>query len=385
MVYIEDLIEMLVLNGISMNKWDMQVVNGFREAIHHDVGFTIKQSELALRIIDRYKTKFNNYSDQDIANYLKNPQFRLPIRKSVKNRSVKISENSNKKFIDVEFPYDDELVNKIRQHRVSSKMNSDIHWDKDKLCWCFSLNEQNIKFVLETFTEGNFEFDIEFQNYADQYDEIVNNLENYIPELILDNKIPKIRNSLPGMPEITETEILPAVFQSRKFGVIHWSEDIDKYISSDAVDPMTATFLRTFEPINLEKTEEKCLENIIKYLSPCLFVIPGGSEFSKIQEIYNLVHTNKIDIKNVSVLFRLPNETNKNFNDFVKNQGINGPITDDTKIVCISGKLPKTVLKSKIEFNSIINFGYENAHYSLKEFIKNHENLVFLRPGKSLK
>jgi len=230
-----------------------------------------------------------------------------------------------------------------------------------------------------------FDFDEEFQNYADQYEDIINNLEKYIPELILDNKIPKIANPTPGMPEITETELLPAIFQARKFGVNYWSEEIDRYVSSDAVDSVTAEFLRSTTSINLEKTDEKCLENIIKYLSPCLFIIPGGSEFSKIQEIYNIVHANNIDVKNVSVLFRLPNETSKNFNDFVKNQGLNAPITEDTKIVCISNKLPKTIFKSKIEFNSIVNFGYDNAHYSLREFVKNHENLVFRRPGKQIK
>lgn len=385
MVYIEDLIEMLVLNEIPMNKWDLQVVYSFRESILQDVGFTIKQSELALRIIDRYKTSLNKHSDQDIKNYIENPKFRLPIRKTVKNRTVKISENTKGKTIDVEFPYSDELVNKIRQYRANGKPQLDIQWDKDKLSWCFSLNEQNIKFILETFQNDLFDFDEEFQNYVDQYEDIINNLEKYIPELILDNKIPKIANPTPGMPEITELELLPAIFQARKFGVNYWSDEIDQYVSSDAVDPVTAEFLRSTNPINLEKNDGKCLENIIKYLSPSLFIIPGGSEFSKIREIYNIVHANNIDVKNVSVLFRLPNETGKNFNDFVKNQGMNAPITEGTKIVCISNKLPKTIFKSKIEFNSIVNFGYDNAHYSLRDFVKNQENLVFRRPGKQLK
>ena len=79
----------------------------------------------------------------------------------------------------------------------------------------------------------------------------------------------------------------------------------------------------------------------------------------------------------MSVLFRLSTENGRNFNDFVKNQAINGPIHDDTKIVFVSGKLPKTVIKSGIKFNSIINMGYTMAHYTLKEFTKNHQNSIY--------
>jgi hypothetical protein len=47
-----------------------------------------------------------------------------------------------------------------------------------------------------------------------------------------------------------------------------------------------------------------------------------------------------------------------------------------SKIVFVSTKLPKSILKSKINFNCVINMGTHSAHHTIKEFAKNHENLV---------
>jgi hypothetical protein len=78
----------------------------------------------------------------------------------------------------------------------------------------------------------------------------------------------------------------------------------------------------------------------------------------------------------MSVLFRLSAESGQKFNDFVKNEGLNGPITPETKVVFISTKLPKPLLKSGIKFNTIINLGYAMAHYTIKEYSRNHQNFI---------
>jgi hypothetical protein len=118
------------------------------------------------------------------------------------------------------------------------------------------------------------------------------------------------------------------------------------------------------------------LKTMLQHCKPCLVIIPGGSEEEKITRIYNVLQGCGIEDKNMSVLFRLPNETGKKFNDFVKNQGLNGPISDETKIVFVSTKLPKPLIKSGIKFNGIINMGYAMAHYTLKEYTKNHQNFI---------
>ena len=73
------------------------------------------------------------------------------------------------------------------------------------------------------------------------------------------------------------------------------------------------------------------------------------------------------------------------FNDFVKENKLNSPITEKTKIVFISSKLPKPFVKSKVKFNCVINLGFGGVHYSIKNFVENHENLIFYTEKKSQK
>jgi hypothetical protein len=134
--------------------------------------------------------------------------------------------------------------------------------------------------------------------------------------------------------------------------------------------------------LDLQKNGVFCLEYILKYSGPTLFIIPGGSEFIKTQEIYSILHDFGIPNENMSVLFRLSSETGQNFNSFVKDHGLNSPISDNTQLVFVSGKIPKTVIKSGIKFNTIVNVGFENAHYSLKGYVKNHQNLVNVTMNK---
>jgi len=80
--------------------------------------------------------------------------------------------------------------------------------------------------------------------------------------------------------------------------------------------------------------------------------------------------------KNISVLFRLPAENGKNFNEFVKNHQLNSPISNETQAILVSNKMPKTIIKSGIKINSVINMGYNSAHYSLRNFMHDYQNII---------
>ena len=127
------------------------------------------------------------------------------------------------------------------------------------------------------------------------------------------------------------------------------------------------------------------LTDIIKNMSPCLFVIPGGSEHENLMMSYEFLKSIGITNHEMSVMFRGPSDTHEIFNNFVKNMELNSPISEQTKIVFVSSKLPKPVLKSKIKFHSVVNLGYSNVHYTMKDFVGNHENLVFYSKKKELK
>jgi hypothetical protein len=108
-----------------------------------------------------------------------------------------------------------------------------------------------------------------------------------------------------------------------------------------------------------------------------LVVIPGGSEYENLVMSHTFMKQIGMQDHEMSVMFRLPSNTHEIFNNFVKNNNLNNPLTEDTKVVFVSSKLPKPVLKSKIKFHCVLNMGFSNVHYTMKDFVGKHENLVF--------
>jgi hypothetical protein len=223
--------------------------------------------------------------------------------------------------------------------------------------------------------------DVEFGSYVEQYNSIIENIEQYIPILVAENDGVKIRNFDEKLMNFSSENILKSLFEARKLGVLTWGENIEDHLQNSDIDEITRNFLKS-DPsddfhINSEKNGIFSLADIVINLTPTLFIIPGGSELEKLQTCCEFLKNISIDSNNISVMFRMPKETHENFNNFVKNFGLNNPITETTRAVFVSGKFPKPVLKSGIKFHSIVNLGFDNVHYSLRDFVKNHENLVF--------
>jgi hypothetical protein len=109
-----------------------------------------------------------------------------------------------------------------------------------------------------------------------------------------------------------------------------------------------------------------------------LVVVPINYELEILQLFCDYINEQNYSKDDVSVMFRLDSSTekNKNFNTFVKEQNLNNPITENTKFIVVSSQIPKPVYKKNVKFNSILNFGYVNAHYTVRSAIKNCQNVI---------
>ena len=375
---VEDLIIGLFRCNCDLNKWDGDVVTSFYEQLTDGLGFTEKQSLLAIRILKKHSNELSSKTGVDVAALIENPVFRLPVRKISNAKTMNIVEiEPHKHFVEVRFPYNEKYIaafKKARDMQVSGV------WGADVKAWIFPVSEGNLRFLINFAKEENFTIDEELEKYGQDIENILSNIDNYIPALVIDNKIPKIVNFPENLSNLETTDIRGAIFEARKLGIMVWDETISNYIESDQVSELLRNFLKSDPSENFqilsENNDISCLTEILLNLGPTLFVLPGGSEMEKLAKTYEYLKT--IDIANdeISVMFRLPSATSQNFNEFVKFNQLNSPITKKTKIVFISGKLPKTILKSGIKFHSVINLGFYNAHYTMKEYLKNQENLV---------
>jgi len=376
---IEDLVAFSVRHSVPLNLWDSRMMNSIYEQIVFKNSLTEKQGAAVVKILKRYHSAISLQVGQDILQYLENPSYRLGIRKinTVKRITV-VDHELYERAIQVEFPFDQNIIEAIKDKK---NINHAGQWDSEKKSWIFPLSEYSIAHLKNIAQENSFEMDEEFASYAEQYNSIVKNIEQYIPILVAENEGVKIRNFDEKLVNFSSENILKSVFEARKLGVLTWGENIEEYLETEEIDQNTRDFVRSNPSkdfhINSEKYDIFSLTDIVKYLSPTLFIIPGGSELEKLQVCCEFLKNIGIDSAEVSVMFRLPKETHENFNNFVKNSGFNNPITDTTRAVFVSGKFPKPVLKSGIKFHTVVNLGFDNVHYSLRDFVKNHENLVY--------
>jgi hypothetical protein len=383
---VEDLIIALAMsNSVNLNKWDEKLVYSFMDQIGRGLGFTEKQANVSLKIVKTHSGQLNIITGTDIQAFLTNPTFRYPFRQinNVKRISIKTHELLGK-CVKVEFPYNEAYVALIRKNKDRLEY---AQWNPDEKAWIFALTETSIKVLLEIVSTEQFEFDEIFQTYAEQANAICEHMEEFVPMLALDQGTPIFLNISKNLPPLKSTNTALALFEARRKGVVTWSDEIIEKFNDLGFDPIVRSFLDS-DPgqpfhINSEKMPISCLSTFVSLMSPTLFIIPGGNEIKKVEQAYDFLRGQGITNKDISVMFRLDSKIDEKFNNFVKENELNSPIGENTKIVFISSKMPKPVLKSNIKFHSVINMGHESVHYSIRDFVKNHENLIYYSEKKA--
>jgi hypothetical protein len=384
---IEDLIVQASIYSflLNLNQWDFQAVHSLAGQISQGIAFTEKQRLLSLRILKKHVASLSTILNMDLSASVLTPTFKSPIRVISNDRKMEISNNETfGKVIKVKFPYDDKLISLIREHKGPLDT---VIWNKEEKLWVFSLSEKNISFLLDLNKDDIFEIDETLSLYFQQMRNVFDQPEKYVPMLVIEDDYPKFTNVLKSVPQCSSRDILSALFEARKRGIFTWDEQIEYFLNHGNINSFTKNFLSS-DPgtplyLNCKNNDINNLTDIVKYMNPCIFIIPGVDEMLKLKQAFNFLKDLGFKNTEMSVLFRLPKENGKEFNEFIKEHKLNSPIHQDTKIVFISGKMRKAIAESKIKFHSAIHLGSMSAHYTIKNLLQNQENLIYFSP-KSL-
>lgn len=377
-MYIEDLITKLASSSIPLSTFDKNVIMSLYNQIYSGMQFTEKQGTLAVNVVKKYKKKLELVLNKNIDNYLSTPQFKHPFRVINTLKTIQIIKNSaNEKLIKVQFPYDDAVIARFKQERTKFYY---CGWVDEEKAWNFSLDETSIQFLMTLLTEYNFTADEEFMNYAEQIKTIQQNIEKYVPMIVKTEENYNYVNVVEHFPKNTSSNLLEALFEARKLGIFTWDDAIDQEINSTNFDTEIKNFLKSNPsesyPLFLNEKPLATLKNVIKYLLPCLVNISAGAELTKLQNSINFFNDMGIDNSEISVLFRLSSDVGKDFNEFVRNNKLNSPVTENTKVVVISEQVPKTILVHRKTFNSVLNYNFYTAHYKMRDFLRYQPNVI---------
>jgi hypothetical protein len=345
------------------------------QANYHRTPFTEKQGTLAIRLLTKYKDTFSK-AVEEIDQILNEPKWRMPFRVLSTNKQVTIEGG----HILVEFPFEQELVDLFR------KRNDQLHelhrgtWDPGLRKWKFNLTELAITWVGDQLIRGGFQFSEDFLDLYAEVTKIRNDIEYHLPMVISHNDRYILANAHSKVPQLDTDDLVHALFFARDHGVTSWSDDVDD--AMEHVNPVTKKLLSNnsiYESVWVDSAvvDVNSFTDLINYGGPTMIIIPGGSELASIKIWAEFIKQQGITSEEISVMFRLPNDK-ASFNAYIKENGLNNPVTTDTKIVFVSTKITKPLIKSGLKFKTVINLGYYNyMHHTMSTMVENIQNLVY--------
>ena len=360
---------------------DQIFLTSLANQIYNGDFLTEKQRTVALACLNKHKQALQPLID-DIDSYLDNPQWKYPVRVISKDKKILIEVYKDQydkpiSMMFIKFPYDDELVKLFQTRNLKVDAIHRSVWDGLLKLWQFPFTETNIRWLGSTLIPKDFQCDSQFLECYHSIKDIEENIEDYLPMLIKSKTGFSLKNCHKTIPQLPSLNLIETFFWARDHGITTWDNEIDRLLHEEA-NPVTKLILSSSKAwVNSSLYPITHFKDLINYGGTVLMIVPGGSELILMQEWIDFFQNIEIDFKNISVMFRLPNDKS-NFNQFVKEKQINNPINKNTQIVFVSTKITKPLIKSNIKFNTVINLGYySHMHFTMRTVIDNAQNLVY--------
>jgi len=352
---------------------DLVLFNSFSDQIWMGKGLTQKQLDMSLKLLKKYHIPLSVYMKGDVLPHLTTPTLRLGVRKiEPQPKKITVLDKDTKKF-SVSFPYDENLVGKLRSFN-NRQFGDSATWDSENKFWTFPLTERAAIFLKNEVVPQGFEACDQTQAIFDQIDEILVNFEDFVPQLKYEDELFYFKNTHPSVPQPENMNFLESLYHAKRYGITTWDSGINEVLENGNFSIFTKKFLNSSESMDLEINGDEhgieIFDELIDLLTPTLIIIPPGSEIVHLRKWWTYLSAKNFTKNQISVMFRTDNTVDRIFNELIKEQGLNSPVTEDTKFVFVSHKLPKPIVKSKIDFKLVINLGaLPGVHYSLQSYL----------------
>ena len=391
-LHIEDLICRLASDGVYLFSQEVPVWSGDRAVIQslaaaHTQGraYTQKQRDLVMRLVKKYQSALVGEFGKLATDAIDLTSFRFPVAEA--KSSTKYIKIENKKIL-VSFPYSEKLVENIKKFKASTKVKL-AEWDVDKKVWAFDLEESNVLWVANNLMTPEFTVDDNFLEIFEEITQVLENIEDHVPILVNTEAGFKFANGHKTLPDIDADNVIEAVLLAKHYGISVWDEKVSNLLKNEEISPVLDKFINETGSENLNfdlsTTNIDQFKDLFKFNVPVLIVIPAGYELKYLKNWYFWLKSQNFQEKDISVMFRLENTVGRDFNDYVRTFELNTPLHENTKIVFISQKLPKPIIKSGIDFKFVLNLGnITGVHYSITSYLQNEPCMIKYTDTKQL-
>lgn len=383
-LYVEDLICRLASDGTYLFSLEIPVWSGDRSVIQslaaaHTQGraYTQKQRDLVMRLVKKYQSALVAEFGKLATDAIDLTSFRFPVAEA--KSSTKYIKIENKKIL-VSFPYSEKLVENIKKFKASTKVKL-AEWDVDKKVWVFDLEESNVLWVANNLMTPEFTVDDNFLEIFEEITQVLENIGDHVPILVNTEAGFKFANGHKTLPDIDTDNVIEAVLLAKHYGISVWDEKVSNLLKNEEISPVLDKFINESTSDNLDfDTTTNSIDqftDLFKFNIPAMIVIPAGHELQYLKNWHRWLKSQNFQEKEISVMFRLENTVGRDFNDYVRTFDLNTPIHENTKIVIISQKLPKPVIKSGIDFKFVLNLGaISGVHYSISTYLQSRPDVI---------
>lgn len=341
---------------INIDRSDVTIMNSIARQVFKGIALTDRQFDLSRQKLVNYKDQFSEYENFDIAI----DTLRMPLREIDRSKYIKIvshvemvgpdkpyeSYKQNWKWIKIRFPFSKKLI--VSLDKINNKPN-DYYHNKGSHEHFFRYNEQNVYNTIKEFKNKEFVIDDELLEIYQQLEEMNNNKKDYLPG-IYNYKLCNLNKNavnyiISCVGEPSKENMCLFKDRQQEFGLHHFDEECLEYsmsiltnLSKKIVNRKNCQILVKPNKYPFVQISESLLE-LNRF--PLLVVLNENSALEELSMIHNSF-SGFINNSNCSVMFRLDNYNNNDFNNYIKHHSLNNKIDSNTKVVYIStNKVPK--------------------------------------------
>jgi hypothetical protein len=361
---VEDALEILSGNAprnlnIRIDYNEKNLIKSLGRQVSNSLALTDRQLDLVLKKIEKYREGLEK-NGIDVDHILSNKPLRMPLRDIDRSQKVFISKqaSSNKDVLVIKFNYSKrftEIWEEVQEKLIGTINEINAH--KEIL-----LTETNIFHVVGTLQNQEFDIDSDVLQLYEKIEKIWENPMNHVPYADIETDHVVVRNINKNcelwlsekFQDADRKNVLSYVNKLKHYGIYGKSSSLVSKINTAETDDLTrnivshtSTRFRITPSVHTFTDLLASIGNLEQY--PILIVVDEDKDvFRTVLNIYDELK-NTLDSKDINVFFRLDNGQphHREFNQFVKDNGLNNYIGPQTKVVFISkNRIPKPLIKA---------------------------------------
>jgi hypothetical protein len=379
--YIEDILHLLV-DTIGVEEADSSILRSISLQCKKNVALTDRQYDLVANKIKNYKVQLEEHNcllDDTLLT-------RLPLRIIDRSKTISIVEHSEMlgpnrayesykekwQWVKVRFPFSKKLISKLDAVKGTTNQATAYYHVKGSNEHYFRLNGNTVVKLIDLFKNCSFTIDDALINYYQKSQEILNNVDRYIPQHDNDKFCNLASSLVEQLPELDEELIV--VDRRIRYGYKTNSVKKDNTLAEQIAYRVSQNF--NVDPEHYSLAD---IASAVRQLNrfPMIVQIDNGDSFEQLIEFHNAFDF--VDNNLQSVLFRADSDDTQNskLNQYIKDNSLNNWVDNNTKIVYIKkNQLPKVLLNGDFMPITSISITSHRSNQHVDLYCKFHCDLI---------